>query len=326
MPTAGPPKDLLSLADIAADLPTLLARASRLKADRLRGRLGGTLPGQNLAMIFEKPSTRTRTSFEVAMNDLGGHAVYLSPRDLQLGRGETIADTARVLSRYCNGIVYRAFHHTDVVELARWATVPVINALDDLEHPCQVVADLLTMSERWDGHFRGHRLGWIGDGDNVLHSLLLGAAAVGVDLVAATPPKYRPRADVVAAAQQLAKGSGAKIALTNDPHEAARGADALYTDVWVSMGEEAEQAEREAAFQGFQINGALLAEAAPHAFVLHDLPARRGQEITDEVLDGPQSAAWDEAENRLHAQKAILERFLAPSGRQGGRRGASGAR
>jgi ornithine carbamoyltransferase len=322
MPSAPPKKDLLSLRDIAGDLPSLLARAARLKADRRRGRLGGTLPGRNLGMIFEKPSTRTRTSFEVAMNDLGGHAIYLSPRDLQLGRGETIADTARVLSRYCDAVVYRAFRHADVVEFARWTTVPVINGLDDLEHPCQVVADLLTMSERWNGRFRGHRLGWIGDGDNVLHSLLLGAAAVGLDLVAATPEQYRPRAEIVSAAQELARGSGAKIRLTNDPHEAARGAHALYTDVWVSMGEEAEQAAREAAFRGFQVNSALLAEAAPDAFVLHDLPARRGQEITDEVLDGPRSAAWDEAENRLHAQKAILEHFLLASkrGRAGRRR------
>jgi len=305
-------RDLLTLRDIADDLPALLARAARLKADRRRGRRGGTLPGKNLGMIFEKPSTRTRTSFEVAMNDLGGHAIYLSPRDLQLGRGETIPDTARVLSRYCDALVYRAFRHADMVELARWTSIPVINALDDLEHPCQIVADLLTLSERWGGRFRGHRLGWVGDGDNVLHSLLLAAGAVGFDLIAATPSAYAPRPEIVAAARALARASGATITLSNDPHEAARGADALYTDVWVSMGEEGEQAAREAAFQGFQINAALLAEAARSAFVLHDLPARRGQEITDEVLDGPRSAAWDQAENRLHAQKAILELFLRP--------------
>ncbi len=310
-------KDLLSLEDIAGDLPALLARAERLKAERTRGRLGGTRPGTNVGLIFEKPSTRTRTSFEVAIHDLGGHSIYLSPRDLQLGRGETIADTARVLSRYCDALVYRAFRHADEVELARWATIPVINALDDREHPCQIVADLLTMHERWKGRFRGRRLGWIGDGDNVLHSLLLGAAAVGLDVVAATPEKYAPRPDIVAAAERLARASGAKISLTNDPHEAARGANALYTDVWVSMGEEAEQAAREAAFQGFQINAALLTEAAPDAFVLHDLPARRGQEITDEVLDGPRAAVWDQAENRLHAQKAILERYLRPGPRRG---------
>jgi ornithine carbamoyltransferase len=310
MPRAPAKRDLLSMSDIVEDLPSLLARAARLKAARATGSRSATLPGKNLGMIFEKPSTRTRTSFEVAINDLGGHAVYLSPRDLQLGRGETIADTARVLSRYCDGLVYRAFRHSDVVELARWATVPVINALDDLEHPCQIVADLLTMHERWKGRFRGRRLGWIGDGNNVLHSLLLGSAAVGLDLTAATPDGYRPRAEVVSAAEVLARRTGAHLEFTTDPDIAATGADALYTDVWVSMGDEGEQAARERAFRGFQINAALLARAAPAAFVLHDLPAHRGQEITDEVLDGPRSAAWDQAENRLHGQKAILELLL----------------
>ncbi|HTZ62415.1 MAG TPA: ornithine carbamoyltransferase [Thermoplasmata archaeon] len=313
MARASAPKDLLSIRDVASGLADLLARATRLKAERHRGVLRPTLRGKNLAMIFEKPSTRTRTSFEVAIQDLGGHAIYMSPKDLQLGRGETIADTARVLSRYCDAIAYRAFRHADEVELARWATIPVINALDDLEHPCQIVADLLTMHERWKGRFRGHRLAWIGDGNNVLHSLLLGAAAVGLDLSVATPATYRPQAEIVAAAEALAAGSGATLSFTADPRAAARGADALYTDVWVSMGEEAEQAAREAAFKGYQINAALVGLAAPGAFVLHDLPAHRGQEITDDVLDGPRSAAWDQAENRLHAQKAILERFVPRS-------------
>ena len=249
------------------------------------------------------------------MRDLGGHAMFLSALDLQLGRGETIADTARVLSRYVDGIAYRAFRHSDEVELARHASIPVINALDDLEHPCQIVADLLTMHERWKGRFRGRRLAWVGDGNNVLHSLLLGSAAVGLDLTAATPPGYAPRPDVVALAQALAKRSKSRILLTNDPTTAAAGADALYTDVWVSMGEEAEQAARHAAFQGYQVNAELLAKAAPTAFVLHDLPAHRGEEITNEVMDGPQAAVWDQAENRLHAQKALLEMFL-PSRRR----------
>jgi ornithine carbamoyltransferase len=249
------------------------------------------------------------------MNDLGGHALYLSSRDLQLGRGETIADTARVLSRYVDAVCYRAFHHSDMVELARWATVPVLNALDDLEHPCQIVADLLTMHERWKGRFHGHRLGWIGDGNNVLHSLLLGAAAVGLDLTAATPARYRPRPEIVDAAQSLARDSGARLAFTEDPKEAARGADALYTDVWVSMGDESEESERLTAFQGYCIDDRLVDEASPGAFVLHDLPAHRGQEITDSVLDGPRAAVWDQAENRLHAQKAILELLLASRSR-----------
>jgi ornithine carbamoyltransferase len=312
MSARAPPTDVLSIRDIAEELPGLLTRAARLKAERARGVLRPTLPGQNLAMIFEKPSTRTRTSFEVAMHELGGHALYMSPRDLQLGRGETIADTARVLSRYVNVVAYRAFRHTDMVELARWATVPVINALDDLEHPCQIVADLLTMQERWKGKFRGHRLAWIGDGNNVLHSLLLGSAAVGLNLTVATPPHYDPRPDVVEAARELAAHTGTELTFTHDPREAARGADALYTDVWVSMGDEAEQAARLSAFHEFQVNDALVALAAPSAFVLHDLPAHRGEEITDSVLDGPRAAVWDQAENRLHVQKAILEVVSAP--------------
>jgi ornithine carbamoyltransferase len=309
------PKDLLSISDLAEDLGRVLARAAALKAERARGLRKATLPGRNLAMIFEKPSTRTRASFEVAMNDLGGHALYLSSKDLQLGRGETIADTARVLSRFVDAICYRAFHHTDMVELARWATVPVINALDDVEHPCQITADLLTMRERWSGRFRGRRLAWVGDGNNVLHSLLLGASAVGVDLAVATPAEYRPRPEYVRAAEVLAQRSRATLSFTTDPKEAVQGVDAIYTDVWVSMGDEAETAARESAFRNFQVNDALLGLAKPSAFVLHDLPAHRGQEITDSVLDGPQSAAWDQAENRLHAQKAILEHLLLPRGK-----------
>jgi ornithine carbamoyltransferase len=309
---AGPrtKRDLLSVSDVAEEMGPLLERAARLKDERARGEARPTLPGKNLAMVFEKPSTRTRASFEVAIGDLGGHALYLSAADLQLGRGETIADTARVLSRYVDAICYRAFRHENVVELARWASVPVINALDDLEHPCQIVADLLTMRERWPNGFRGKRLAWIGDGNNVLHSLLLGSAAVGLDLVAAIPEAYRPRAEVVQAARALADRTGANLTFTSSPEQAAAGADALYTDVWVSMGDEAERSERERAFQGYQVNARLLRLAAKDAFVLHDLPAHRGQEITDEVLDGDRSAAWDEAENRLHAQKAILERLL----------------
>jgi ornithine carbamoyltransferase len=313
--TARPaPKDLLSIADLGEDLDRVLTRAAVLKSERARGVRRPTLAGKNLAMIFEKPSTRTRTSFEVAMNDLGGHALYLSSKDLQLGRGETIADTARVLSRFVDAVCYRAFRHTDMVELARWATIPVINALDDVEHPCQIAADLLTLRERWNGRFHGHRLAWVGDGNNVLHSLLLGASAMGLDLAAATPAGYRPQPEYVRAAEVLARRSKATLSFTTDPKEAVSGADAIYTDVWISMGDEAETAAREEAFRGFQVDDALVGLAKPSAFVLHDLPAHRGQEITDSVLDGPQSAAWDQAENRLHAQKAILEYFLLPRG------------
>jgi len=298
--------------DIARELPRLLRNAERLKDARARGTLAPTLFGRNLALVFEKASTRTRSSFEVAMSDLGGHAVYLSTQDLQMRRGETLADTARILSRYFDAVAYRAFKHSDVVELAKWANVPVINALDDVEHPCQTVADLLTMSERWHRNFSGRRVAWIGDGNNVLHSLLLGAAAVGLSVSAATPPRYRPHRDIIDAAEALARGTGAKIEFTDSPRAAAQGADALYTDVWVSMGNEAEEADRLRAFAGYQINDKLLGEAARDAFVLHDLPAHRGQEITDAVLDGPRSAAWDQAENRLHGQKAILEMLLGP--------------
>ncbi len=312
MPRAPAKRDLLSVQDIADDLPALLARAGRLKADRRAGRRSKVLEGQSVALIFEKPSTRTRTSMEVALGDLGGRGLYFSASDLQLSRGETIGDTARVLSRYVDGICYRARSHENVVELARTASIPVINALDNVEHPCEIVADLFTLHERWKGKFRGRRLAWIGDGNNVLHSLLLGAAAVGLDLTAAVPRAYAPQPLVVAAARALAEKSGATLAFTTSPADAARGADALYTDVWVSMGDEAEQAAREKAFAGYQINDALVALAAPEAFVLHDLPAHRGQEITDSVLDGPRSAAWEQAENRLHAQKAIFELLLAP--------------
>jgi ornithine carbamoyltransferase len=305
-------RDLLSILDIASGLPSLLKHAVRLKAERRQGAVRPTLRGRNVALIFEKPSTRTRVSFEVGVNDLGAHALYLSSKDLQLGRGETIGDTARVLSRYCDAIVYRAFHHADMVELARTASVPVINALDDREHPCQIVADLLTMHERWNGRFAGRRLAWIGDGNNVLHSLLLGAAAVGLSVTAATPPKFAPEDEIVQRARELASRTGAEIAFTTDPRVAALGADALYTDVWVSMGDEAERTAREAAFQGYRIDRDLVALAADDVLVMHDLPAHRGQEITDDVIDGPRSVVWDQAENRLHAQKAILEELLLP--------------
>jgi ornithine carbamoyltransferase len=305
-------RDLLSIADLGSDLLTVLERARALKDARRAGDRRPTRPGSNVAMIFEKPSTRTRTSFEVAMNDLGGHALYLSPKEMQLGRGETIGDTARVLSRYVDAIVYRAFHHADEVAVAQAASVPVINALDDREHPCQIVADLLTLHERWNGRFEGRRLAYIGDGNNVLNSLLLGCALVGLNLTAAIPSAFRPPRDLVEAAQGIATRTGARLEMVERPAEAAREADALYTDVWVSMGDEAEREDRERAFQGYRIDAELLGLARSDAWVLHDLPAHRGQEITDDVMDGPRAAIWDQAENRLHAQKAILERFLHP--------------
>ena len=312
MSSHGPKRDLLSIADLESDLPAVLTRAAAMKRARRQGDLSPTLAGTNVGLIFEKPSTRTRTSFEVAMNDLGGHAVYLSPKEMQLGRGETIADTARVLSRYLDAVVYRAFRHQDEAELARHASIPVINALDDREHPCQIVADLLTLHERWDGRLAGRRLAYIGDGNNVLNSLLLGAALTGIHLTAAIPPAYRPPSDVVDTARRFAERTGAELRFVERPDAAARDAEALYTDVWVSMGDEGEQGAREAAFRGFQINADLVALARPDVWVLHDLPAHRGQEITDDVMDGPRAVIWDQAENRLHAQKALLERLLRP--------------
>jgi ornithine carbamoyltransferase len=303
-------RDLLSIADLEHDLIEVIERAHAMKEARRRGDLTPARPGRNLALIFEKPSTRTRTSFEVAMNDLGGRALYMSSRDLQLGRGETVADTARVLSRYVDAIAYRAFRHEDVAELARWASVPVLNALDDREHPCQIVADLLTIYELWGGRFTDVRFAYIGDGNNVCNSLLLGGALVGMTVVAAVPPGYRPPADIVARAEGFARRSGGRIELIESPQEAARGADILYTDVWVSMGDESQEEARRAAFQGFTIDAELLALGSARCRVMHDLPAHRGLEITDEVMDGPRSVVWDQAENRLHAQKALLERLL----------------
>ncbi|HEV2317443.1 MAG TPA: ornithine carbamoyltransferase [Thermoplasmata archaeon] len=306
-----PKRDLLSIADLDADLPALLARAHAMKTARRRGDLSPVRPGTKVAMIFEKPSTRTRVSFEVGVSDLGGHALYLSNKDLQLGRGETIADTARVLSRYVDAIVYRAFRHTDMGELARWATVPVVNALDDLEHPCQIVADLLTMYELWGGEFSGRRFVYIGDGNNVCNSLVLGCARMGLDFVGAVPKAYRPPVAILSRGEEFARRSGSRLEFVESPAEAAQGADLLYTDVWVSMGDEAQEAERTRAFAGYTIDAALLARAKPDARVMHDLPAHRGLEITDEVMDGPRAVIFDQAENRLHAQKAILE-LLVP--------------
>ncbi|MCG0277162.1 MAG: ornithine carbamoyltransferase [Thermanaeromonas sp.] len=287
----------------------LLDLAADLKLKQKNREPHPLLAGKTLAMIFTKPSTRTRVSFEVAMYQLGGHALYLSKNELQLGRGETIADTARVLSRYVDGILIRTFAHEEVEELARYATVPVINGLTDFLHPTQVLADLLTIRE-WKGKLKGLNLTYIGDGNNVAHSLLYGGARVGLNITIACPAGYEPLPQVVEEARRMAADNGSHITVTNDPQEAALGADILYTDVWASMGQEAEAEKRRQAFKGFQLNSTLLKMARPDAMVLHCLPAHRGEEITDEVIDGPQSAVWDQAENRLHAHKAILAALL----------------
>ncbi|OGW60596.1 MAG: ornithine carbamoyltransferase [Nitrospirae bacterium RBG_16_64_22] len=302
--------DLLSLGETApADISRILTLAAALKRDMKRRRtsrpLAGPLAGKTLVMIFEKSSTRTRLSFEVGMYQLGGQAIFLSPRDIQLGRGETIEDTARVLSRYAHAIMIRTFAHETVESAARAADVPVINGLSDKHHPCQVLADLMTLKAK-KGRLKGLMLAYVGDGNNMAHSLLEGCAKTGVSIAVATPKGYEPDEAVVAGARKAARGTGASVLLTCDPALAVRGAHAVYTDVWTSMGQEDEAARRRRAFAGYQVNAALLASARPDAVVMHCLPAHRGEEITADVLDGPRSVVLDQAENRLHAQKAVL--------------------
>ena len=263
------------------------------------------LAGKTLGMIFQKSSTRTRVSFEVGMFQLGGHALFLSATDIQIGRGETIADTARVLSRMVNIIMARVFGHDIVEDLAKYGSVPVINGLSDFSHPCQAVADYFTLYERW-GDCRGRKIAYIGDGNNVCHSLLFGAAALGMHISVGAPDGYKPDPGVVNFSRDLAAKTGGSVTIVTDPREAIRDADAVYTDVWASMGQEKEYHERKAIFNSYQVNGKLFALAKPDALFLHCLPAHRGDEVTDEVIDSPNSVVWDEAENRLHCQKAIL--------------------
>jgi len=295
--------DFLSLGDLTSEqVCQLVESALELKTHHQRL---SVLDGQSLALVFEKPSLRTRTSFDVAMYELGGHAVYLSPDEIGLGKRESIPDVARVLSQYVHGIAARTFHHSTVVELAKTATVPVINALSDFCHPCQGLADLLTLRERF-GRLAGIRLTYIGDGNNVAHTLLFAAGKVGLHLTVASPAGYESEEWVVTQAREEAERNGGSITLMTDPVEAATGADALYTDVWTSMGQEAEAERRRADFAGYQLNRNLVRLARPGALVMHDLPAHRGEEITDDVIDGPQSVVFQQAGNRLHAQKAVL--------------------
>lgn len=263
------------------------------------------LKGKTLGMIFQKSSTRTRVAFEVGMYQLGGHALFLSPRDIQLGRGETIKDTAKVLSRMVDGIMIRTFSHEEVLELAYHADVPVINGLTDLLHPTQIIGDLMTIQEH-KGTLKGLKCAFVGDGNNVAHSLLFGGAKVGMDVVVATPPGFEPDREILEKAREDAKATGARLWVVNDPKEAVKGADIVYTDVWASMGQEEQAEEKEKKFWPYQVNAELMSLAAKDAIVLHCLPAKRGKEITDEVMDGPQSVVFDESENRLHAHKAIM--------------------
>ncbi|MGQ9554056.1 MAG: ornithine carbamoyltransferase [Anaerolineae bacterium] len=301
---------LLTLADLSAgEVRNILEVARGLREEWHQRGNRPLLAGKSLGMIFQKPSLRTRVSFERAMQHLGGTALYLSPQEIQLGQRESVADVARVLSRYVDGIMARVFAHADVENLAANSRVPVINGLSDKYHPCQALADYLTI---WDklGCLQGVKLAYIGDGNNVAHSLLVGGAKLGVNVTVACPVGYEPREDVLAIAGQAADESAAQLRVVHEPAEAARDADVIYTDVWASMGQEKEAEERRRFFAGYQVNAALLTQAKPGAIVMHDLPAHRGEEITDEVMDGPQSVVFDQAENRLHAQKAVLALLL----------------
>ncbi len=291
-------RDFLSIADYTRpELDALFGLAERMRRREYTAR---PLAGKSLAMIFMKSSTRTRVSFEVGAWQLGAHALFLSPRDVQLGRGEPIADTARVLSRYVDGIMIRTFAHAEVEELARHATVPVINGLTDLLHPMQILADVLTIRQHLGG-YEGKKVAWIGDGNNMANSWINAASRLGFELALACPEGYDPDPAILARAQR-----DAKVTLVRDAREAAEGAHVVNTDVWASMGQEEEQAVRERAFADFQVDGALMARAARDAIFLHCLPAHRGEEVTADVIDGPRSRVWDEAENRLHAQKAVM--------------------
>jgi ornithine carbamoyltransferase len=305
-------KHFLSVADLGpTQAVELLELAHRIKREPAAWRKA--LEGQTLAMIFQKKSTRTRVSFEVGMYQLGGHALFLSAADIQIGRGETIADTARTISRYCDGIMARVFGHEIVTELAEHASVPVINGLSDLEHPCQTLCDAQTLVEKWSpagtfdvGVLKGRKLVYVGDGNNMAHSLLDTGAVLGLDVTIVAPRGYQPDPAIVDRARPVARQTGATIAVSDDPIEGVRGADCIYTDVWASMGQEAEQAKRLKDFAGFQVDEAMMQRGNPGCLFMHCLPAHRGEEVTAEVCDGPRSIIFDEAENRLHIQKAIL--------------------
>lgn len=299
-------RDFLSLHDWSRlELEQILALAEELKLRRRAGLSDQPLAGKTVGLYFAKPSTRTRVSFEVGVHQLGGSALFLSAADLQLRRGETVADSARVLSRYLDGIVIRTFSHQEVEEWAAYSDVPVINGLTDQEHPCQVMADLLTIREK-KGRLDGLRLAYVGDGNNMAHSLMDGCAKFGMHITVACPPGYEPSREVVERAAAAAAESGGSVRVTTDPREAAEGADVVYTDVWASMGQEDEAEQRRAVFGPYQVNRALMNLAKPDAIFMHCLPAHRGEEVTAEVMDGPQSVVFDEAENRLHAHKAIM--------------------
>jgi len=298
-------KDFLTLFDIdSEELSKILYLTEKVKKNDL-SEYRDVLSGKNIGMIFEKPSTRTRVSFEVAINELGGKPIYLSSRDLQLKRGETISDTAKTLSRYLDGIVIRAYSHLDVEELANNASIPVINALTDMYHPCQGIADIFTIKEK-KGRIKNVKIGYLGDGNNVYHSLMIGAVMSGADINIACPHGYEPETEVYEAAKEIADNNECKITITHDPKIAALDSDVIYTDVWVSMGQEESREEKEGAFSSFQVNQNLMSIAKNDAIFMHCLPAHRGEEVISEVIDGESSVVFDQAENRLHTQIALL--------------------
>ncbi len=302
-------KDFLTLRDWSAeDLKEMIQTAVRLKAENKNNVRHHHLEGKKLAMIFEKPSTRTRVSFETGMYELGGYPLYLSSNDIQLGRGETIKDTARTLSRYVDGIMIRTKGHEIIEELAQYASVPVINGLTDDFHPCQVMADLQTIYE-YKGHYNV-KVAFIGDGNNMAQSWLYGAAKFGIDISVASPEGYECKKHVYDEARKTAETTGAKIELVRDPYDAVKGADFIYTDVWASMGQEDEKEARKKIFKDYQVNAALMAATGKETLFMHCLPAYRGLEVTEDVLEGSMSIIWDEAENRLHAQKAIMLKVM----------------
>ena len=291
------------------DFDKILDKALKMKTQPPKGRRPEPMKRKVLAMVFEKPSLRTRISFEVGMTQLGGTSIYISPNEVQIGKRETVADVAKVLSRYADGIMYRAFSNEIMRELAKNATVPVINGLDDMEHPCQCAADLLTILEK-KSKLKGLQLTYVGDGNNVCNSLMLGCAITGMNMKAATPKSYAPDEDILAKALEIAAAKGCTVEVLSNPYEAARGADVIYTDTWVSMGQESEKDEREKLFLPYQVNAKLAENANKGWLFMHCLPAHRGYEVSEEIIDGPNSVVFEQAENRLHAQKAILATVL----------------
>ncbi len=304
-------KDLLSIHDLSVgEVATILDVSKKLKRKQKAGEPHEYLKGKTLAMIFSKASTRTRVSFETGFHQLGGHPIYMSESTSQIGRGEPVKDTARVLSRFVDGIMIRTFSHDSVKELAHYASIPVINGLTDLLHPCQALTDIFTILE-YKEILKGRKLVYVGDGNNMAHSLMYACAKVGMNMICASPKGYQPNPQILQEAQEDAKATGASITVEEDMFKAAKGADVLYTDVWASMGEEAEREVRMKALHEYQINAELLATARPDAMVLHCLPAHRGEEITEDVIEGKHSAVFDEAENRLHVQKAIMALLMS---------------